>query len=43
MIGQIGIASGATKFLESLSNNQEIAPVTFVTSGRAAALILAPI
>ncbi|KAL7919144.1 hypothetical protein ACQKWADRAFT_329988 [Trichoderma austrokoningii] len=34
MIGQIGAAGSATKFLESLRNNQDLARTTFVTSER---------
>ncbi|KAH8130399.1 hypothetical protein LI328DRAFT_139716 [Trichoderma asperelloides] len=34
MIGQMGTAKSATKFLESLRNNQDIARTTFVTSER---------
>ncbi|OTB16288.1 hypothetical protein K445DRAFT_21926 [Daldinia sp. EC12] len=34
MIGQIGTSSDATKFLESLRDNVDIAPVVFITSER---------
>ncbi|EHK42064.1 hypothetical protein TRIATDRAFT_31436 [Trichoderma atroviride IMI 206040] len=34
MIGQIGTAKSATKFLESLRNNQDLSRTTFVTSER---------
>lgn len=34
MIGQIGTAKSATKFLDSLRNNQDLSRTTFVTSGR---------
>jgi hypothetical protein len=34
MIGQIGKAKAATKFLASLRSNADIAPVAFITTGR---------
>lgn len=34
MIGQIGTATAATNFLNSLRDNTDIAPVVFVTTGR---------
>lgn len=40
MIGQIGTAKSATKFLESLRNNQDIARTAFVTSGRLSRIII---
>lgn len=33
MIGQVGTADAATRFLDTLRSNDAIRPVTFVTSG----------
>lgn len=38
MIGQIGTAKSATKFLESLRNDQDIARTTFITSVNSVAI-----